>query len=69
MFLGICASPVQAGTMQLKMGSATVPVAAIGVPPMAPAAHPLNQRVIIPPRSAGRRDADQSVRDARAPRF
>ena len=52
----------------VEMGSATVPVAAIGVPPMASAAHTLNQMVIIPRRSTGRWDADQSVRDARAPR-
>ena len=48
----------QAVTMRLKMGSATVSVAAIGVPPMASAAGNVNQMVRLYPVigwSAGRR--------------
>ena len=54
--------------MQLKEGSATVPVAAIGVPPMASAQPTPNQMVNRRGPRSGRRDADQCGRDARAPR-
>jgi len=49
-----------------KKGSATVPVAAIGVSPMAPGAQPLQESAVLPDARTGRRDAGQSARGARA---
>src|SRR5215216_4546007 len=53
--------------MQPKKGSATVSVAAIGVSPMASSARTANQMVRLLCVRSGRRDADQSARDARDP--
>ena len=53
----------------MKMGSATVPVAAIGVPPMALSARTSNQMVRLLGARSGRRDADQCARDARDPQI
>src|SRR5947199_2378319 len=53
--------------MQLKMGSATGSVAALGVPRRASAAQTNHQNVNLVARSVGRRDADQCAKDARAP--
>jgi hypothetical protein len=57
------------GSMQLQMGTATVSVAVIGVPPMISAACAPHRTVIFWARSVGRRDAGQRERDARAPLF
>src|SRR5215212_7176227 len=53
--------------MQSKMGSATVSVAAIAVSPMASSARTANQMVRLLSVRSGRRDVDQSARDARDP--
>jgi hypothetical protein len=53
--------------MPLRKGSATVPVAAIGVPPMAQGGRATNQTVQALCAQSGRRDAGQCARDARAP--
>jgi len=50
-----------------KMGTATVSVAAIGVPPMASARETSNETLNTIAPSDGRRDTDQCARDARAP--
>jgi hypothetical protein len=55
--------------MQLKMGSATVSVAVIGVPPMTSAADVLHRAVAFCAASTGRRDAGQRDRDGRGPHF
>ena len=48
-------------------GSATVPVAAIGVPPMASSARNIHSAMRRSHVRSGRRDADQCARDARDP--
>lgn len=57
----------QKSAAQPSEGIATVPVAAVGVPPMAPNAEPTNETAPACEQS-GPRDADQSARDARDPR-